>query len=111
MYEKLSPVFRESMLKLTEDAIEGRIVPKRASASTGQHAEQSRTAIDVNDRDWAASLVKRAILEKLASTEPREFGKKTAEVLQELRNAIDSVESGTPEQAPVRIMSKGFGQN
>jgi len=98
MFEKLSPLFREEMLKLTEAAVNNQIIPKKASQVQVQALPEGE--------EWGPAVVKRAILEKLASAEPQEFGTRTAEALRELRAAIDSFEKGA--ESPVKVIAKGF---
>jgi len=124
MYEKLSPLFREAMIGLTDSIVNGEIVPKKlaaqaAVASWPQQAYavqgQIQSQVPIDSKDWAAGMVKQAILQKLASADPRDFKQKTAEALSELREAIEAIESGIPREqktaardSGVKVVAKGF---
>ena len=124
MFDTISPIFRDSLIKMADHYAEHGVPPKKGITPVGrQMMTASGQAIQETQEvpegeDWAAQFVKQTVLAKLASASPQEFGLRTMQVLRELRGAIDSIESGMGErmgheepqqkQASVKIVSKGF---
>lgn len=115
MFETISPVFRERLIEMADHYAKNGIPPKKGVAGVTPigRREASPSVQQVPEGEgWAAEFVKQTILTKLASSSPQEFGPKTSQLLQELREAIDLIEAGMrqPEkkQASVKIVAKGF---